>query len=169
MPALDEPPTSADLPALLLDYIDFHREQVIATVTAMSEQDATRTRVPSGWTPAQMLNHLAFMERRWFAWGFLGEHVDDPRGDRDGDGFRTPVASVAELAEALRAQGRTTRRIVEGHRLDEVSSPDGLFADPLFSDQPPAHLQWILLHVLQEYAQHAGHLDIVRELGDATR
>lgn len=169
MAALDEPPTSPDLRQLLLAYLDHYREQAIERVRGMAPVQAGRSRVPSGWTPAQMLNHLAFMERRWFEWGFLGLDVDDPRGDREGEGFVTPTASLDELADALRAQGRRTRDIVEAHGLGEVSASTGLFADPLFARQPPAHLQWILLHVLQEYARHAGHLDIVRELGDAGR
>jgi hypothetical protein len=43
------------------------------------------SRVPSAWTPLELLQHLALMERRWFVWGFLGEPVDDPWADSGGD------------------------------------------------------------------------------------
>ena len=45
----------------------------------------------------ELVNHLVHMERRWFVWGFLGEHIDDPWGDRDADGTWHTDAGVEEL------------------------------------------------------------------------
>jgi hypothetical protein len=59
---------------------------------------------------------------------------------------------------------RRTREIVEAHELDEVSRLTGRFRDAESAPQ----LHWILLHLLQEYARHVGHLDIARELVDGT-
>jgi hypothetical protein len=111
------------------------------------------------------------MEQRWFVWGFLGETVDDVWGDWDTDdpwekeGGRWQVAedvSVASLVDRLEAIGERTREVLADSPL-EALAPVG----PRFSDDPP-DLEWICLHVLQEYARHAGHLDIVVELaGDA--
>jgi Protein of unknown function (DUF664) len=55
-----------------------------------------------------------------------------------------------------------TRSIVEAHELTETARPGGRFRDPASVPQ----LHWIMLHLLQEYARHAGHLDIARELVD---
>jgi hypothetical protein len=57
-----------------------------------------------------------------------------------------------------------TRTIVEAHQLTDVARLTGRFRDAENAPQ----LQWILLHLLQEYARHAGHLDIARELVDGT-
>ena len=44
-------------------------------------EEQVRSRVPSLWTPLQLVHHLAYMEQRWFVWGFLAEQVEDPLGD----------------------------------------------------------------------------------------
>lgn len=158
-----EPGTTADLRALLLEYLDFHRSVVAATVKGLDDAALRTSRLPSGWTPAGLLTHLAHMEQRWLVWGFLAEPVDAPWGDAAPDGgWVDPEATAPELVEGLHAQGRRTREIVEAHPLDAVARTGGRFE----SAAEAPHLQWILLHVLAEYARHAGHLDIARELVD---
>lgn len=110
----------------------------------------------------ELLHHLVFVERRWLVWGFLGRPMADPWGDsRDGrwtvpDGVHGP-----DLVAAFTEQAVTTRTIVETHLLDEVGQPGDRW-----DGAPPATLERVLLHLIQEYARHAGHLDIVRELVD---
>ncbi|MDH2414593.1 DinB family protein [Nocardioides sp. CER19] len=162
MIALPEPASTDDLRGLLLDYLDYYRSVIAAKVTGLTGGDLRGSRVPSGWTPAGLLTHLAHMERRWMEWGFLGEQVPEPWGDSDGDGWVTPDEGLATLLERLEGVGRRTREIVEAHALTDQAAPGGRFATPAEAPQ----LQWILLHVLQEYARHAGHLDIARELAD---
>ena len=70
--------------------------------------------------------------------------------------------SLSDLVEALHRGGTRTREIVEGADLDALGRVGGRFG----SDEETPTLIWILFHVLQEYARHAGHLDIVRELAD---
>ena len=50
-------------------------------VLALSYDDQRTSRVPSGWTPLELLNHVLHMEQRWFVWGFLAEQVAEPWGD----------------------------------------------------------------------------------------
>jgi hypothetical protein len=69
---------------------------------------------------------------------------------------------VEELREMLDEAAIRTRTIVEAHELTEPSALTGRFRDPETAPQ----LQWILLHLIQEYARHVGHLDIARELVD---
>lgn len=161
MTAKTEPLSQGDLRALLLDYLDYYREEVVSKVAGMPEADVRGTMLPSGWTPAQMLNHLAFMEQRWLVSVFEGREVDDLWGDWDGDQWGMPTATTTELVDALVAAGRVTRGIVEARGLDERAAERGRF-----TDETAPRLHWIMLHVLQEYARHAGHLDIVREFSD---
>lgn len=159
-----EPSSASDLRALLLNYLDFYRAEIEAAVRALPAGELRTSRLSSGWTPAGLVNHLAFMERRWFQWGFAALDVDEPRGDRDGeDRMITPTDGLDVLVERLHEAGSRTRQIVEGAALTDVAQLGGRFAD---SAEAP-HLQWILLHVLQEYARHAGQLDIVAELAAA--
>ncbi len=159
-----EPDSTPDLRGLLLDYLGFYRAVVVAKVSGAPGGFLTASAVPSGWTPAGLVNHLLHMERRWILWGFLAEPVLDPWADSAGDGWITPDADEASLARALLAQGERTRAVVEAHELDDHARVGGRFRT---AEEAP-QLQWILLHVLQEYARHTGHLDIVREIADGS-
>jgi hypothetical protein len=106
------------------------------------------------------------MERRWLRWGFLAEPTPDPFADSDENNrwLVAPDVTLTDLAAALEETGRDTRTIAEAARLDDVARPGGRF--PVDDPRPRPTLAWILTHVLQEYARHAGHLDIARELID---
>jgi hypothetical protein len=160
-----EPASTSDLRGVLLDYLDFFRGVVSAKLEGLSAAELGGSVVPSGWTPAGLVHHLVNVERRWLVWGFLGQQLDDPWRDRaDDGGWVTLEVPVAELRAMLDEAAVRTRDIVEAHRLTEVSRLTGRFRDPATAPQ----LQWILLHLLQEYARHTGHLDIARELVDGS-
>ena len=156
----------ADPKELLLGFLDNYRSVVVAKLDGLPDADLRASRLPSGWVPLALLKHLLFMERRWLRWGFLAEPVADPFGDSD-DRDRWAVGpdeTLAGLAAALEETGRDTRAIAGAARLADVSRPGGRF--PADDPRPRPTLGWILVHVLQEYARHAGHLDIARELVD---
>ncbi|WP_245916816.1 DUF664 domain-containing protein [Nocardioides gansuensis] len=156
------------------DYLDWVRGDLIEGVLALSRDDQRTPRVPSGWTPLELLSHVLHMEQRWFVWGFLGEDVDEPWGDwntdepwlpDDSDDTR-PAATwlvaddvtAEQLADRLEAVGARTRAVLARHPLDARAAVGGRF------EGDPPTLEWICFHVLAEYARHAGHLDIVAEL-----
>jgi Protein of unknown function (DUF664) len=149
---------------VFLSYLDYFRTAVAEKLDGLDEQELRSSRLPSGWTPLELLKHLIAMERRWMVWGFEGEHVDDPWFDRRDDRwYVAPEETLGDLLEALQAGGRRTREIVEGLSLDDVGMPG-----ERWNGADPPRLERVLFHVLQEYARHAGHLDIVRELIDGT-
>jgi hypothetical protein len=147
-----------------LDYLDFYRSAVSAKVSGLDDHQLRRTRLPSGWSPIELVKHLVFMERRWLVWGFLGRQVEAPWGDQDDAGVWrvAPEESLEDLLGALHRGGSVTREVVEGTELTGRAQVGGRF--PTAAEAPT--LEWILFHVLQEYARHAGHLDVVRELID---
>ncbi len=99
------------------------------------------------------------VERRWLDWTFEGRDVGDPWGDeRDGRWHAPPdVDPVAVLAQ----QAVRSAAVVARHDLAEVGA-----AGERWEGAEPATLERVLLHLVQEYARHAGHLDVVRELLD---
>ena len=154
---------SSDPAALFSTYLDHYRHVVDRKLRSLSDADLRASRLPSGWSPLELLTHLVHMERRWFRWGFLAEQVDRPWGDSAGQDPLGPWAvsedaGLDELLRALHAGGAVTTEVLATRSLDEHSALGGRFTE----DPPP--LAWICFHVLQEYARHAGHLDVTVEL-----
>jgi len=148
--------------AVFLTYLDYFRSRLVSKLEALSDDELRSSRLPSGWTPIELLKHLSYVEMRWLEWGFEGRDVADPWGDgRDGRWYVAADETLVELVAGLHAQGVRTRAIVESHDLADVGRPGGRWD----GDDPPA-LERILFHLLQEYARHVGHLDIVSELAD---
>nr|WP_202888451.1 DinB family protein [Kribbella solani] len=148
-----------------LQYLDRYRGIVENKLTGLSETELRTSRMPSGWSPLELLKHLVFMERRWLRWGFTAEQVEHPWGDSgddpDGRWELAPGDTLESLLAQLHAGGEYTRHVVAGADPATVAPAGGRFG----TDDRPT-LNWILFHVLQEYARHAGHLDVARELAD---
>jgi len=162
-PPYPEPAQTDDLRGVLLDYLDFYRGVVAAKLEGLSADELSGSVVPSGWTPSGLVHHLVNVERRWLEWGFLGEQIEEPWRDAAEDGGWAPLdLPAAERHRMLDDAAARTRLIVEAHQLTDVSALTGRFRDEATAPQ----LQWILLHLVQEYARHTGHLDIARELID---
>jgi uncharacterized damage-inducible protein DinB len=145
---------------VFLAYLDHFREAAVEKVTGVPADDMIRSRLPSGWSPVELLLHLRHVERRWLEWGFLGLDVGDPWADERDGRWRVPDGvGAADVIEQLRRQGGRTRSIVESHGLDERGLPG-----PRWGGAEPATLERVLFHLLQEYARHLGQLDVVVEL-----
>jgi uncharacterized damage-inducible protein DinB len=147
-------------PAVFLGYLDFFRARLVEKLGPLPDTELRRSRLPSGWTPAELLKHLTYVELRWLEWGFEGRQVSDPWGDqRHGRWHVDADESVDDLLEALRAQAARTQTIVEGNDLSAVGKPG-----PRWEGAAPPTLERILFHLVQEYARHLGQLDVVSEL-----
>ncbi len=149
----------ADPAALLGRYLDFYRSELRRRVDALPAAELRVSRVPSGWSPLELLSHLVHMERRWIVWGFLGQPVERPLGDEvAGRWHVTADVDRDELLRRLDDGAALTGELLRTTPLDTPAAPGGKFTDDL-----PA-LSWIAFHVLQEYARHLGHLDVAVEL-----
>ncbi|MDG4791490.1 DinB family protein [Micromonospora sp. WMMD1102] len=145
---------------VFLRYLDYFRETVLSKVTALPDDELRHSRLPSGWTPLELLKHLRYVELRWIEWGFQGRDVGDPWGDRREDRwYVAPEETLDGLVGALRAQGAHTSAVVTANQLGTVGAPG-----PRWDGADPASLERVLFHLVQEYARHLGHLDVVTEL-----
>jgi uncharacterized damage-inducible protein DinB len=155
------PTEPAESPAEVFGrYLAFFRDRLTAKTRALPADELRRSRLPSGWTPLELVKHLTYVERRWLVWGFEGQPVPDPWGDqRDDRWYVGPDETLDDLLAALAAQAARSDAVIAGHDLAEVGQPG-----ERWSGRPPATLERVLFHLVQEYARHVGHLDIVCEL-----
>ena len=145
---------------VFLRYLDYFRSVLLHKLDGLSESELRSSRLPSGWTPIELLKHLTYVELRWLEWGFEGRDVGDPWGDnRDKRWYVAPEETLADLVAALHSQAARSRAVVEAHDLTDVGKPG-----ERWDGDAPARLDRILFHLVQEYARHVGHLDIVSEL-----
>ena len=145
---------------VLSRYLEYFRVQVADKVEGIPEDRRRTSVLPTGWTPLELLKHLTHVERRWLEWGFEGRAVDDPWADqRDGRWHVADDETLPGLLAAFRAQAERSDAVIAAHGLDEVGRPG-----ERWNGEPPATLERVLLHLVQEYARHLGHLDVVAEL-----
>ncbi len=145
---------------VFLGYLDYFRDRLVSKLAALPAAELRTSRLPSSWTPLEVLKHLRYVELRWLEWGFEGRDVGDPWADRrDGLWYVAPGETLAGLTAELTTQAGRTRAIVTSHDLADVGQPG-----ERWDGAEPATLERILFHLVQEYARHVGHLDIVCEL-----
>jgi uncharacterized damage-inducible protein DinB len=147
---------------VFLGYLDYFRSRTLEKVGGLPEAELRRSRLPSGWTPLQLIKHLTYVELRWLEWGFEGQKVVHPWGDREDERWYVAEEETSDqLLSALRAQGERSRAVITQNALSDVGRPG-----PRWDGADPPTLERILFHLVQEYARHLGHLDIVVELAD---
>jgi hypothetical protein len=146
-----KPPRSVDGErATLQDLLQFQRDSVVRKISGVDEEKARRALVPSGTTLLWLVKHLAGAEAIWVLYRFAGTH---PVPDRT----VTADDTVASAVDDYRATWAEVDAVVAATpSLDAVCSnlPEG---------EEQVSLRWILLHLLEETARHAGHADIIRE------
>lgn len=143
---------------LLTGFLDWYRDVVARKVEGLSLADASKAVTPTGLSPLNVVAHLAAVEVGWFEETFLGEPED--QGLADHGGFRiAPHDTVESVVAEYKQACERSRTIVAG-----AASLDDLSASETFRGK--VSLRWILVHMLEETARHAGHLDVMREAID---
>ena len=155
----DDPPLVAGERPMLDAWLDFHRQTLLWKCAGLTGAElARRSAEPSGLSLLGLVRHMAEVERSWFRHGFAREPVgdlycSDERPDAD---FDDATAGTAEADIAtFRQEVGLARAAVGGHSLDET----------FYQARRKRHvsLRWIYLHMIEEYARHNGHADLIRE------
>jgi len=158
-----EPPTVADERTLLTGFLDYHRQTLLLKCAGLTpEQLLARATPPSSLSLLGLVRHLTMVERVWLQERFRGEPEVEFYGPGDGD-FEVTEADEQSVAEAFARYTETVascRRIVDGADLDDLTRAPHRRTGEHFS------LRWILIHLVEEYARHNGHADLLREALD---
>jgi uncharacterized damage-inducible protein DinB len=141
--------------AALVAALEAQREAVLKRLAGLSEDDARRSTVPSGTNLAGLLQHVTFVEAKWFEEVAAGRKPTRGRRSMDVD----HAVSLRDLRADYRAACDTSNEIISG--LGDATAPargKGSARD----------LRAVMLVVIAETARHAGHADILREQIDGT-
>ncbi len=152
-----DPPTSGPELETLTGFLDFYRGTVVQAVTGLDRAALAYSPVGSDSSPGGILKHLAYVERWWFQDVFGSREVQYPytREDPDADFRIEPDDSAGSLVELYEREVRISRELVAIH-----PDLDAVYETP----RRPVSLRWILVHMIEETARHAGHIDILTEL-----
>jgi hypothetical protein len=158
-----EPPFAADERATLDGWLEYHRatlEQKCSGLTAA--QLVERSVPPSSLSLLGLVRHMAEVERNWFRRVFADEEDAGPiyysDDDPDGDFDNVDPSNVAEAFATWHEEIAHAREITVDASLDARSVGR--------SHGEAVSLRWIITHMIEEYARHNGHADLLRELID---
>ena len=150
--------------AMLESFLSYMRTVLVRKGEGITDEEARRaTCPPSDLTLLGLIRHMAEVERIWSQWLFLDRPNEPiyygdahPDGDEDGDFHAPPGATLAEAFETFWAQVAIADEIYAAASLDDT-------------DHHPSEthsLRWIYVHLIEEYARHCGHADLIRQAID---
>ncbi|MEP6853011.1 MAG: DinB family protein [bacterium] len=156
-----EPPERGDERATLSGFLRWHRQTLELKCSGLdAEALARRALDPSGLSLLGLVRHMADVERGWFRHRLAGQDAparfrlpDDPDGDFDH--ATADPAVVAEAWAAWREEAAFTDRCIA-----ELPDLDVTIEHP---NHGRLSARWVLVHIVEEYARHNGHADILRE------
>ncbi len=153
MPDLKPPRLVADERETLQALIQYQRDSFVRKVSGVDEDDARKQVVGSDTTLLWLVKHMARAEALWILRRFAGQELElPPELVNSDDTVESAVFTYKEVWSEADAVIESTPS------LDQLCQAVG--------DEAPANLRWVLMHLLEETARHAGHADILRELID---
>ncbi len=163
-----EPPQHAREGATLVGFLDYHRATLEWRCRGLDDEQLRTTLHPTSMTLAGMLKHLALVEDDWLTANVGEQSMPEPwasvdwADDWDWDWHSAAQDSGAELRGLWQASVGRSRAVVQS-RLDE--DPQGALdrSYSAFGGRGNVSMRWVLVHMIEEYARHNGHADLLRE------
>ena len=157
------PPNTGNERAQLDAWLAFYRATLLRKCAGLALEQLTRRPVAtSSLSLLGILRHMTFVEQIWFDVRFAGTTVTEyykSAGDRDADFNELDSAPLDEVIANFQTACERADELARGHELDEQVAEPG-------KGREKVDLRWIYLHMIEEYARHCGHADILRELID---
>ncbi|MYT16648.1 DUF664 domain-containing protein [Streptomyces sp. SID4951] len=153
------PGVDSDEKSTLLAFLNYLRDAVTAKARGLADEQGRAAAVPSGTSIPGLVKHVTAAEVYWFAWAFEGAGSAPPDLSMElaeGD-------SAESLLAAYRVAIERSNEIIE--RCDDVNR---LSARAAGKAAALRSMRWVLVHMIEETARHAGHADILREQADGS-
>ncbi|MBD5785881.1 DinB family protein [Cellulosimicrobium terreum] len=167
-----DPPATADEITTLRGYLDYHRDTLRWKTSGLDAAELAQTLPPSTMSLGGLLKHVALVESHWFSEIFLDKPLIAPfdtadwDADEDWDWHSATQDSPEDLRVLLDRSIAASDEILEAAMadggLDRVSTVTSRRTGE------PWNLRWIVVHMIEEYARHNGHADLIRESIDGT-
>jgi len=156
---------------MLRAFLDYYRATIQRQAEGLTKAQLATPHPPATMTLAGILKHLAFVEHWWFVNVLEGKPGDPawvPEGVWESDDDWDFNSAPEDDAESLNAWFEAA--VAESDRVTDaaLATDEGLdtLARRPRGDGSVASLRWILVHLIEEYARHAGHADLIREAVD---
>jgi uncharacterized damage-inducible protein DinB len=159
MPDLKPPRLAGDEVQTLRALLQYQRESLARKADGVDEERARWSPVGSGTSLLWLMRHMAAAEATWVLHRFAGQDPVPPGPEPADDTLRAAADAYRQGWQRVDAVAFATATAA-GAGLDELCRRP----DP----GPPVSLRWVLMHLLEETARHAGHADILRELIDGS-
>lgn len=165
------PPAAGSEIETLLGFLDFHRATLLWKTAGLEAEDLAKRLLPSTMTLGGLLKHMAYVEETWFSVRLLGHEEAEPwrsvdwDSDPDWEWNSAKLDSPDDLRTLFEASVVASRELTE--RALGQGGLDQLAAKPRRTGEHPS-LRWILVHMIEEYARHNGHADLLREAIDGS-
>ncbi|WP_202911509.1 DinB family protein [Segeticoccus rhizosphaerae] len=155
--------TDNDETMTLLHYLDAQRDSVVAILDGLDDNQLNTPAVASGWTPLGLVAHLCGAEHLWLHHVLAGSAGNLPPWPLDGPYSPFTVrAQTADVVDFYRKQAAISDQNVV---VADLAAPPRVAPPPELAEYAPDGRS-VVVHMIEETARHAGHLDIVRELID---
>ena len=148
---------------MLEGWLEYHRATLLMKCEGLPPDDLRRRSVPpSSMSLLGLVRHMGEVERAWFRRALAGEdapgHYYDDTTNPDGDFDDVDTADIEESFAYFHAECERAREIAAGLALDDT----GLHR----RSGKQVSLRWVFVHMIEEYARHNGHADLLRETID---
>ncbi len=168
-----EPPMAADETGTLLGFLEFQRATLAWKCADLTDEQLRASTAASPITLGGMLKHLAYVEDFWFVETVQGEPSPRPwadvdwRADNDWDWHSAADETGDQLRGLWTQRVENSRAIVTEQLAASVPDPLGQ-TYPAWGGRAHVSLRWVLTHMIEEYARHNGHADLLRESIDGS-
>lgn len=160
----NEPATTADERTMLEGWLDYHRQTLAWKCEGLTDAQLRAASVePSELSLMGLVRHMAEVERGWFRQVLVTDDAGPIYGteeDPDGEFHLTEADTWQEAYATWQAEIDIARRNAAGFGLDDLSKGRSRHSGRQFN------LRWIYTHMIEEYARHNGHADLLRERVD---